>query len=241
MGIITRRIRHLNVYANVASWIALSQAQKLKHQQIGIPASKIHVVPHFHEPKDPPSPSCPRGNILFLGRLSPEKGVDHLLRAWKLVSHQGRRLVIAGEGPESNALRALSEALQLENVDFVGFLDRARQRAIWAETSFSVIPSIWSEPFPLTFLESWGQGRCFVANRLGAMAEVVRENVDGLLADPFSPESLAKQIQQLINEPERCAKMGLSGYQRIQSEFNRPRWLAQINQVFKTTLKLVES
>jgi len=238
MALITRRIRHLNVFSKVSAWIALSQAQRLKHEQIGLPASRLHVIPHFYEPKDPPLAASPKGNILFLGRLSPEKGVDHLLRAWKLVDSQGRKLVIAGDGPESGKLKALSLSLKLENIEFVGFLDRPRQRALWGQTAFSVIPSIWSEPFPLTFLESWGQGRTFVANRLGAMAEVVREGRDGLLAEPFSEKSLATQIQSLIASPENCAAMGSAGHQRILEEFHRKEWLQKINDVF---LKVVPS
>jgi glycosyltransferase involved in cell wall biosynthesis len=199
---------------------------------MGIPQERIHVVPHFYEPIGEPIPSNPQGNILFLGRLSPEKGVDHLLRAWKLVQAKGRKLIIAGEGPEAPKLKVLARELGLRDVDFVGFLKSDQQRAIWAQTAFSVIPSIWSEPFPLTFLESWTQNRTFVANRLGAMAEVVKEGQDGLLAESFSGESLASQIQRLIDSPETCVKMGIAGHLRILNEFNQAQWLKKINKVF---------
>ena len=232
MGLVTRRIHHLDVLSKVSGWIALSQAQRLKHVEMGIPASRIHVVPHFYEGKEPPPPPRLDGNILFLGRLSPEKGVDHLLRAWKLVTSRGRKLIIAGEGPESEKLKALANSLKLEDVHFVGFVHRNAQHEIWAQTAFSVIPSIWSEPFPLTFLESWGQGRTFVANRLGAMAEVVKEGRDGLLAEPFSAQSLATQIQQLIDSPETCVTMGNAGRLRIRNEFNKTEWRRGINQIF---------
>lgn len=233
MGLITRRIRHLNVFTKVSAWIALSQAQRLKHEQIGLPSSRLHVIPHFFEPKDPPPPPCPKGNILFLGRLSKEKGVDHLLHAWRLVNHQGRKLVIAGDGPEAGALKALSHTLILENVEFVGFLGKDAQREAWSQTAFSVIPSIWSEPFPLTFLESWSQARTFVANRLGAMAEVVREGKDGFLSEPFAEKSLADRIQLLINTPDACTTMGQAGHQRILTEFHKGLWLRKMNDVFQ--------
>jgi glycosyltransferase involved in cell wall biosynthesis len=101
-----------------------------------------------------------------------------------------------------------------------------------------VIPSIWSEPFPLTFLESWTQNRTFVANRLGAMAEVVTEGKDGLLAEPFSAESLSSKIQQLINQPELCTMMGSAGKGRILNEFNRAVWLSRINAVYQKALSV---
>ena len=236
MGLILRRVRSIGTFQNTAAWIALSQAQRAKHVQMGIPEKRIHVIPHFYEPKGESIPLCPRGNILFLGRLSPEKGVDHLLQAWKLVRSNGRKLIIAGEGPEETKLKALAKTLCLRDVEFVGFLKGDQQRAIWAQTAFSVIPSIWSEPFPLTFLESWTQDRTFVANRLGAMAEVVLEGKDGLLAEPFSPASLSAKIQELIENPDRCTEMGQAGKGRILNEFNRTLWLSRIESVYQTIL-----
>jgi len=236
MGLILRRVRSVGTFQNVAAWVALSQAQRSKHIAMGIPQDRIHVVPHFYEPKGAPIPPCPNGSVLFLGRLSPEKGVDHLLRAWKLVQSKGRKLIIAGDGPEKERLQNQARELGLADVEFVGFLDREQQRAVWAKTAFSVIPSIWSEPFPLTFLESWTQDRTFVANRLGAMAEVVVEGKDGLLAEPFSAESMSSKIQQLINQPELCTMMGSAGKGRILNEFNRELWLSRINAVYQTAL-----
>ena len=234
--LITLRIRHIGSFKKMAGWIALSQAQKKKHVEIGLPDERIHVVPHFYEPKGDPLPPCPDGHVLFLGRLSPEKGVDHLLRAWKLLPSSERRLKIAGDGPERRKLHALAGELGLSNVDFLGFLDKDSQREVWGQTAFSVIPSIWSEPFPLTFLESWANGRTFVSNRLGAMAEVVQEGRDGLLAEPFSEQSLATQIQKLISAPDTCASMGESGRGRILNEFNRNFWMKKIHPVFQKAL-----
>ena len=236
MALITLRIRRLGVFSKVSAWVALSQAQGEKHIEIGLPRNRLHVIPHFYEPKDNPLPPCPGGDILFLGRLSPEKGVDHLLRAWKLIPQGDRKLRIAGDGPEMPKLRALVDALGLTTVEFLGFLNKDQQREAWSRTAFSVIPSIWSEPFPLTFLESWANGRTFVSNRLGAMAEVVREGKDGLLAQPFSTESLASQIQQLISSPASCVSMGESGRSRILGEFNKKIWLERINGVFQRSL-----
>jgi len=236
MGLILRRVRSLGAFQNVAAWIALSHAQRSKHIEMGIPQNRIHVVPHFYEPMGDPIPPCPDGNILFLGRLSPEKGVDHLLRAWKLVQPKDRKLIIAGQGPEEPRLRKLASELGLKNVNFVGFVNQTQQRDIWAKTAFSVIPSIWSEPFGLVFLEAWARGRTFVANRLGAMAEAVSEGQDGLLADPFSPHSLSSKIQQLIDHPALCVEMGHTGQGRILKEFNRETWLSHIKSVYRAVI-----
>ena len=75
-----------------------------------------------------------------------------------------------------------------------------------------------------------------MANRLGAMAEVVLEGKDGLLAEPFSPESLSAKIQELIENPNRCTEMGQAGKGRIFNEFNRTLWLSRIESVYQSIL-----
>ena len=236
MALITLRIRQLGTFHKVSAWVALSQIQKEKHIQIGLPKDKIHIVPHFYQPKWPAPPPCADGDVLFLGRLSPEKGVAQLLYAWKLVRALDRKLMIAGDGPELLALRGLSRNLGLTNVEFLGFLKPDSQREIWAKTAFSVIPSIMNDSFPLSFLESWANARPFVANRIGALAEVVEEGRNGLLAEPFSPESLAAGIRALLADSGRCIAMGAEGREKILGEFNKSLWLKRMNNIYKQIL-----
>ena len=236
MGLVLRRVRALGAFRRVAAWIALNQGQKATHVRMGIPPEKIHVVPHFFEARDPVPPPNPDGDILFLGRLSPEKGLDILLRAWALVRPGARNLVIAGTGPEEASLRDLAKALKLSSVRFAGFVPPEGQPALWAQTSFSVLPSIWHEPFPLSFLESWAHARPVVASRVGAMAEEVTEGVTGFLAEPFSEKSLASKIQGMMDRPDQSVAMGLAGAKKVKEEHNRELWLQRIRQIFFTVL-----
>jgi glycosyltransferase involved in cell wall biosynthesis len=236
MGLVLRRVRALGAFRRVAAWIALNQGQKATHVRMGIPPEKIHVVPHFFEARDPVPPPKPDGDILFLGRLSPEKGLDILLRAWALVRPGARNLVIAGTGPEEASLRDLAKALKLSSVRFAGFVPPEGQPALWAQTSFSVLPSIWHEPFPLSFLESWAHARPVVASRVGAMAEEVTEGVTGFLAEPFSEKSLASKIQGMMDRPDQSVAMGLAGAKKVKEEHNRELWLQRIRQIFFNVL-----
>ena len=236
MGLILRRVRSIGTFQNVAVWVALSEAQRAKHVQMGIPEKRIHVIPHFYEPKESPPPPCPNGDILFLGRLSPEKGVDVLLRAWQLIRPCGRKLIIAGSGQEESRLKALATQLGLLSVEFPGFVRTQDQGALWAHTSFSVMPSIWNEPFPLAFLEAWSNQRTVISSNLGAMAEVVDDGIDGLLCAPFSASSLATKIQYLIDHPEQIAPMGAAGFAKLQTHFTKTIWLARINKALSSAL-----
>ena len=237
MGLLLRRVRSLGTFQNVQAWVALNQQQKKKHMEMGIPEHRIHVVPHFYETSSSPPAPCPAGDILFLGRLSPEKGLGLLLRAWKQVRPLGRKLLIAGTGPEEAGLRSMASAMDLQNVEFLGFVPREQHPELWRRSAFAVIPSIWHEPFPLSFLETWSYQRAPVASRLGAMAENIVDGKDGLLVEPFSASALTAAIQSLIDHPDLASRMGEAGRAKVLTQFHRELWLNRIQSVFSGALQ----
>ena len=233
MGLILRHVRSIGTFHKVAAWISISDFQKKKHVAMGIPANHIHNIYHFYESSAPPPPTRPSGDTLFLGRLSQEKGVDLLLRAWAKVKNRNRRLVIAGTGPEESFLKKLASDLNLANVVFTGFLDKEQQVSLWSNSSALVVPSIWDEPFGMVVLEAWAKERPVVAFAKGARPELIHHGVNGLLADPFSVEALAKNIQELIDKPDLGPRLGKAGNLRLKNEFNRALWLSRIESVYQ--------
>jgi len=236
MGLILRNIRQMDLFSKTAAWIAISEAQKQKHVAMGIPAERIHVIHHFYETRESPPPAASGGDFLYLGRLSPEKGVDWLLRAWAKVHHLGPKLVIAGTGPEDSRLRNLARELGLRNVVFTGFVDKARQAELWATSAALVVPSIWDEPFGMVVLEAWARARPVVAFAKGALPELIRHESDGLLAEPFSEVSLAAKMKLLIDNPTQGPALGNKGMLRLRNEFSQMEWLKKIEGLFENVL-----
>jgi glycosyltransferase involved in cell wall biosynthesis len=230
MGLITNRLRHMDLFDRVFQWIALSEAHKAEHVRMGIPAGKIEVVHHFLEPTAPPLPPVQAPTALFVGRLSLEKGVSQLLKAWKLVAGGDRRLLIVGDGPEKANLEKQADGLP--GVEFLGFIDREKQEAIWQQALFSLVPSVWIEPFGMTVLEAWAKGRPVVAHRIGALPELIEHGVSGLLAAPDDVSDLAAQMDRLLSAPAEAAAMGQAGHVRLKAHFNRDRWLGQIAKIY---------
>ncbi|MCE0522943.1 MAG: glycosyltransferase family 4 protein [Methylacidiphilales bacterium] len=231
MGVITHHIRQLPLFEKVFRWIAISEAQKREHVRMGIPADKIKVVYHFLEAVAPPLPPSSSPTAIFVGRLSLEKGVDKLLEAWKLVGGGERKLVIVGDGPEKANL--MQKAQGLKGVHFTGFVKGAEQKRYWQEALFSVVPSIWLEPFGMTVLESWSHGRPVVAHAIGALPELIHEGVNGSLADPENVEDLARRLDALLSNPRQAHSMGLAGRQHLEADFTQRRWLEEISTVFE--------
>ncbi|HEY0257251.1 MAG TPA: glycosyltransferase family 4 protein [Candidatus Methylacidiphilales bacterium] len=230
MGIITHYIRTLPLFEQVFRWVAISEAQKQEHVRMGIPAERIRVIHHFLDATEPVMAPVTTPTAIFVGRLSPEKGVDQLLDAWKLVAGGNRRLLIMGEGPELHRLEA--KAASLPGVKFLGFVKGPDQRRYWQEASFSVMPSIWLEPFGMSVLESWAKGRPVVGHDIGALPELIEDGVDGTLSAPGRVEELARKLEWMFSNPERAVNMGLAGRRKLEERFSQARWLKEIAAIY---------
>ena len=171
--------------------------------------------------------------MLVVGRLSVEKGVDRLLRAWQRVQELGRNLWIVGEGPERESLEKLTIALSLKNVHFTGFLAPDETKVIWERSACSVVSSIWKEPFGMVVLEAWAQGRPVVAHRIGALPEIIQADEGGLLVSPDDPMELAEAMLSILQNPEGGKLMGLKGLERLKRDFSQAVWREKIHSVFR--------
>lgn len=227
-------LRHLKISERVRRWIALSEAQKSLHLTMGFPERKVSVVPHFYETKDSAPPPPAAGSVLFLSRLSPEKGGHELLNAWRLLSPADRELHIGGTGPEEASLR--QQAFPLSGVKFLGFLDAAGQKDVWAQSAFAVVPSIVPETFGMIVLEAWARQRPVIAHRIGALAETVDDGINGLLVDPGDSQELAKAIQRLLAEPEKVRQMGRAGHEKLKTVYGLGLWRKKMTAVYQESL-----
>ncbi len=237
MGGITARARGMRIFDRITRWIAISEAQKAEHVMMGIPEDRISVIHHFLESADKPLPYPEQGDVLFVGRLSVEKGVARLLQAWHMVQDYGRTLWIVGEGPEKKKLEKLTSSLELKNVRFTGFLSHGDMKEIWKRTACSIVPSIWKEPFGLVVLEAWAMGCPVVAHHVGALPEIIKEGQDGLLVRPDNPKEMAEAILSILQNPKKGEIMGKTGFERLQTDFSCNIWQQKIRAVFQNIKK----
>ncbi|MES2438927.1 MAG: glycosyltransferase family 4 protein [Verrucomicrobiota bacterium] len=234
MALLLTDMRRRGLFEQVRRWVAISHAQKDAHVRMGIPADRIDVVHHFLEcDPDAQVPEFPtQGYGLFIGRLSPEKGVDRLIDAWKLLGTD-RRLVIAGDGPEMESLQAKASEGGLGNITFAGFVGKAAQQELWAGAAFSIVPSLWQEPFGMVVLEAWRQGRPVVAHRIGALPELISDGVNGFLADPSDAADLAAVIETAFRSGATLREMGGNGRAQLLEKHHKSKWLDDIQQVYQ--------
>ncbi len=174
----------------------------------GIEARRIEVLPNLVE--DPGEPAPPGRGAVFVGRLSPEKGVDLLIDAWR--EQEGAPLTIVGTGPAEAALRA--RARDVPGVHFLGAQPREGVIAALRDAAFAVAPSRWYEIAPLAVLEALACGRPVVAWRGGALAEAVEDGRSGRLFDALTPESVAEACAALLGDATLVARLARGARER---------------------------
>jgi glycosyltransferase involved in cell wall biosynthesis len=156
----------------------------------------------------------PGGYYLYAGRLSREKGIMTLLKAWK--RFPGIRLKIAGDGDLRDEIAEHIAINDMSNVEMQGFLDASALFDVVRKSRFVIVPSEWYETFGLSILESFACGKPVVAARIGAIPELVKDKRNGLLFESKNIDSLQTAIEtaerftvdayrEMAHEARRCA------------------------------------
>jgi glycosyltransferase involved in cell wall biosynthesis len=225
MGVSLVRLRTVGVFKQVAHWIAISEAQKTIHARIGIPEEKISVLYHFYDGPTFNDPA-PGKDVLFVGRLSAEKGVSILIDAWLQSGISDRHLWIVGDGPIRAELEA--RAGSRSNIQFAGFLSGNQLRERWLNAALTVVPSIWEEAFGRVLIESWAHGVPVLAARSGALSELLGSTGAGWLFDPKSSANLAHALRSTLTD-ETVLLPVTAKCRKAVSKFSKEKWLTAID------------
>lgn len=177
--------------------------------------------------------------VVCVGRLSSQKRVDWLLRAWKLVEEADShaRLSIIGGGEEEEALHELASELDLKRCEFLG-----PKPAAWkfiAAADLVVMPSMYEGHANIP-LEAMACGRAIVACSVDGVRESFTHGVEGLLVPPANPEAMAAALLDLIANPQTRQAMGAAGKARVKAYEKgvlMRRYLALIQETFRRSGK----
>lgn len=206
----------------VDRYIALSQFALERFVAAGIPAERIRVKPNFLADPQPQKEGAGAG-VLFVGRLTQEKGIPVLIEAAGQVGHRDFSLEIVGGGTLWDTVdRAAAQSggrIRAPGARSRAFCLEAMRRAL-----FVVVPSVCYENFPLAILEAFASGTPVLASRLGAMAELVEDGVTGRLFTPGDAADLTASLDWMTGHPAECAAMG-----RAARSVFKERYTAEMN------------
>jgi len=136
--------------------------------------------------------------VLYLGRLSREKGIRTLLTAWERIEDVNLR--IAGSGPLNQEIRGQAQQLGSGRVELLGHVEGDSKRELVKGAVCVVVPSEWYENFPISVVEAMANGTPVVASRIGGLPEMVVDGVTGLLCEPGDAVSLAAAVRRLVSD-----------------------------------------
>jgi len=213
--------RLAGVLRKISGFICLTEFAKLKLLEAGVSEDKLFIKPNFIDATQV-SPCPGDGNYLvYLGRLSREKGLWTLVRAFEVLKEP--LLKIVGTGPLEAPLKAYVRERGITNIEFVGFKDGVEKWELLKGSLLAVFPSEWYETFGLVALEAYAAGKPVVASDIGGLPYIVRNGKSGMLFQPGSAADLAEKVRYLIERPAEIQAMGRYGRQLVESEYGPDR------------------
>jgi len=177
----------------------------------------IAVIPNGIDPKSY-KPSWNDNNyIVYFGRISPEKGVETLLKAYNLLNSDRSRigLKIVGQGPQMNSLKE-----KYTNVEFTGYKEGKELKRLVGEASFVVVPSQWYENCSMSVLEAMAMGKAIIASNVGGLPEQIDDGKTGLLFGMGDAGELKEKMMILAENKKLRLQMGKAARKKLIKEYS---------------------
>ena len=194
-------------------------------------AERVSVIYNGVDTQNIRASSLDAGYVLYMGRLSPEKGVQTLLDAHAAIADRVK-LMVAGTGPLERELRA-----RYPRAEFVGHLSGTRLEEVVHHASVVVVPSQCYENCPMAVLESMAYGKAVVASDIGGIPELVIPGETGLLFPPGDHVALRHGLMKVMGDPGLRAKLGAGGRKKAEDDFSLERHNGALMRLYR---KIVE-
>jgi glycosyltransferase involved in cell wall biosynthesis len=217
-GDVRRRLGYAHqVFESIDLFVAPSKSMAEEFCKLGLERDRVHVSDYGFPPSRfraagatrPPSRTCASAQLRigFVGTLVWHKGVHVLIEAAKRLRGQHEVLIHGDTGVFPDYVAALRSAATGLPIIFSDGFDRDRIEDVYGGIDVLVVPSLWPENSPLVIHEAFMHRVPVVAARVGGVPELVADEANGLLYEPFDPDSLAASLQRLIDDRELLAKL----------------------------------
>ena len=228
--------RSAKLMDKITAYVCLNHFYREKLLEAGVPVDKIYVRPNSIDALAVASNGSrePLDYAIFLGRLSPEKGLWTLLKAFEKVAPI--RLKIVGSGPLEAELTAHIRERKLENVEMVGFRSGEEKMRLLQGALFSIIPSEWHENFPVVSLESYAAAKPIVASRMGGLPSIVADGETGLLFTAGNADELADKVRYLFANPHEAQRMGALAAKLARTKYSRETSYLNLMEIFQNVM-----
>lgn len=211
-------------------FVAPSQFLADKVAAAGVAEASIEVLANFAD-VDGVSPCFEGEDVVFAGRLSPEKGVATLIDA---LAHMAvpAKLHVYGTGPQEDELRRRAAEVAPKRVVFWGRRSADEVAAAMAAAAVVVCPSEWYENCPMVVLEAMAAGKAVVATDLGGLPELVDHERTGLLVPPGDPAALGQALGSIAGDQLAQKQLGQAARERAEARHRLADHVAAVRGVY---------
>lgn len=173
--------------------------------------------------------------FLYFGRLSAEKGVPALIKAFE--NMPDRKLIVVGTGPEEEKLKRSVAESGFRNIEFKGYKTGHELKQIVRNAWFVIVPSEWYENNPLTVIEAYSEGVPVIASRIGGLPEIVIEGETGYRFGKGDPASLRQAVEKAASLPDsRYASMASAAIAFARKNFDRTPYYDRLVTFYRSFL-----
>ena len=221
--------RHLfSVLKGSNAVIAMTETEKKWIISWGVKPERVHVVPMGIDAKRWRICSGDRFRekhglsdeeliVLFVGAKRYDKGAVHLLKAMEIVQKRFKNVVLVAAGPRRKEWTRAKEAVKLSGVIDLEWINGQEKMDMFDACDVFVMPSR-ADSFGIVYLEAWARGKPVVAAKAGAMPDVVRNEVDGLLVEFGDVKGIADAVTSLLKDERLRERLGNAGRRRVVEE-----------------------
>jgi glycosyltransferase involved in cell wall biosynthesis len=230
--------------SRVDAFIAVSEFQRNKLVDAGLPPARMHVKPNFFSGSPKVVPWDKRNDVaVFVGRLTPEKGVEHLVRAWLAMGANAPLLRVIGEGPLRASLEALAKSDGAANIEFTGGVSPEAATEEVSLAKLLIVPSVWFEGFPIVLQDAFATGTPAAVSDIGSLPTIVQDGVNGLVFRANDPAAIAQLLGRIWNDQELLSRLSIGARANFESHYtediNHKRLLDIYSAAIKSRVSVV--
>jgi len=219
---------------HVDAFIVFTEFQRAMMENAGLPREHIHIKPNFF-PGDPqviPFARRPR-RVVFVGRLTPEKGVQTLIEAWRQWGSGAPDLRILGDGILRAELEKKASGLP---ITFLGQVchDTAAQEI--SNARLIVVPSEWFEGFPMVLQEAFALGTPAAVSEIGPLPSLVKHGQVGGFFTPKDPSSLRAEVERLWSDQDALSEKSVRARKNYEEEYTETANVKALIKIYEAAL-----
>jgi glycosyltransferase involved in cell wall biosynthesis len=227
-------IKKKKLWLKIDKLIALTKFGKKKFIEFGIPENKLTVKPNFIDESKQVKNFNPIKEefVLYIGRLTKEKGIETLLKAWEKIDY---KLKIFGDGPLKEKIKKIiNKNKKIELNESVPNIEISKKMS---QAKFLIFPSGWYEGFSMVLLEAFSNKLPVLSSDIGSMKEIITDKKNGILFKTNNVEDLIEKINFMINNPNLLNTIKEKAYDRYLDLYAPQKNYEMLIKIYKETIE----